>query len=262
MQIGRRGPLGHDTLPALSTRLPMQCLTLAVPMRGEAKRIGERDDLFQQMFTCAQRDLDEPVAVQVQEVEEIVVDGHGALASLHRIVDPHPFLQTGEARDRLLERHDLSVENECGQRRVASDVCRLFGAHPPRRPQGVRDLRIGAGHVLAVARHETELFAVTHGQNPLSVELRLEYPFGVRERLGSRNREHGPRLASQRLGCQPRALLVGQPSKQRDHGHSFHDSHRLVRFGAAAEAGRGAWRLLRVRVRPASRSPSPRGRSR
>lgn len=105
-------------------------------MHTQPQRILEAHRLGEQSLAGPKRQSGAVVTAQVQQVEQVVEDGHIASPGLVGVRGLHAWLQAGEARTAALECHDLAVDHRIG---------REVHGH------GIDQLRVGRAERFAVA---------------------------------------------------------------------------------------------------------------
>ena len=108
------------------------------------------------------------MAVDVDEVEQIEVDGHPRAAGPFGIGDVHPGLKSREAGDPFGEGHDLAVGDEVGTAPVLEPI---------------DDLRVGRVQKVVRTRAQLDAVIAAERQATNAVQLALEEPVGVGEAL-------------------------------------------------------------------------------
>ena len=111
--VGGIGPLGDHPLPGPRARGLEGSLALRVAVPGEPQSPAEPEGA-ELGLPGAQRQLSDVVAVDVQHIEQVVVDGDGTATGEPGVGDAHALLQPGEAGSPVLERDDLAVHDEIG----------------------------------------------------------------------------------------------------------------------------------------------------
>ena len=163
--------------------------------RCSEKRIGsaEGDRAMQHRLPCEQRQLGEVVSVEPDQVEQVEDHGHGRDLCRTGFRVLHPFLQVREGGHLSLERDDLTV----GDHRS--------GVVPK---DGLDQIGIVRGAILLVPRDQPDARASPPQQRALTVELGLEDPRRVGERLFGQRGEHHRREGRHRatpeqspIGC-------------------------------------------------------------
>src|SRR5215470_7467431 len=166
--VRRVGALGDDPLPAVGAGLPVVRLAVGVPVDGEAQRVIEGQQVAQDLLALPQRHRAHVAVTGPEHVEDVVEDGVLVDQGLPGMAHAEALLQAGEPGLAVLERDDLPVHDE---------VVRLLGRQRP------GDLRVRAGVLFLVARHEPDLRAGPEREASLAVELALVDPRRVGEPL-------------------------------------------------------------------------------
>ena len=158
--------------------------------------------MSQQLLARPQRQAIKVVAVEMDQIEEVVVDRDAARARLLGIRDLHSLLEPGETGHRTVESDDLAVGDEVGGALIA---------------ERLDEFRIGAADLLLVAAEQAHCPAVTKAERSLAVELPLEQPVGVREAPIGEPREHRRHPFRLRRLTQVLALGCAQPIDRAGH---------------------------------------------
>ena len=188
--VPRAGALGHHALEALLLGGGLQRLAVVEHRRQPDRAVALVEQRLEPRPPLRQRQVDHRLAVQLQQVEDLVDERRPRLSLLHR----------REARPPLLvERAHLAVDDAL---RAADRLCQLL-----------RHLGEAAGEIVAVAGDELRLAAADIAERAIAVPLHLEDPVvAARERLGERG-EHRRVLAARpaRRGAGRVRLAQQQP---------------------------------------------------
>ena len=190
------GPLGEDTLEALLLRGLEQRLAVVEHRRELDGRVLVYE-LLQPRVPLLERQVDERLALELEQVEEVVDER------------PRPLLHRREARAPLLvERADLAVEHAVGGAKRARE-----------RPRHLLESR---SEVVAVPARERHLSPADAGERTEAVPLHLEQPAGAVRRVLGGGGEHGPVLAPFRRRLDAAVLadqqpVLGVPTQLRGH---------------------------------------------
>ena len=127
----------------------------------------------QQRLALAQRPAPYVLAVEVEHVEQVVVDGDAGGQGPFGVADPEPLLQPGKARGAVVKGDDLAVHQQV----------RTTG-------QRLHQLGVGAVHLAAGARVQGHPTVAPLRPAAHPIQLALEDPVGIRERLVGEHRLH------------------------------------------------------------------------
>ena len=182
-EVPRAEALRHDPFEPLLVRGREQRLPVVEALREAHGLVPLVEQLLEPLAPLLDRELDDRLALDFEQVEEVVDDRRAALALLHG----------GEARPPLLvERADLAVDHAVGRLQRLDE---LF-----------RDVLEALGVVLVLPGSELGLSARDRRDDPVAVPLDLEEPVvALRHRVGQRG-EHG--LISARRTCGGRGVVL------------------------------------------------------
>jgi hypothetical protein len=145
-----------------SARLVQQFPAARVAVCGEAQRRPVGEGPAQQGLARPQGERGHIGAVEPQQIERVVRDGHPRGADPARVGEAHALLEPGEVRTAGgVEGDHLAVNGEVGA---------LLGR------EGGDDLRIRGVQLPAAARQQPDAVAVPDGEQPDAVEFAFEDP--------------------------------------------------------------------------------------
>jgi hypothetical protein len=156
--------LGDQPLEPPPAGVHEELLPVAVAMRKEADVPVEVQGPAKQLLARTHREAGRVVALEVDDVEQVVEDGDAGAPCTLGVRDPQPSLEPGEAGDVVLEGDYLSVDDE------------LRGALVL---QGLHQLGVGVVEQLVRARLKSHAFWGAVRQAALTVELPFVDPVGV-----------------------------------------------------------------------------------
>ena len=187
LQVPRVEPLGHDPLELLRLGRVAQRLPVRESLRQPHDAAPAVEELLEPPLALAQRELDERLAVELEQVEDVEDERTGAL--LHR----------REARAAtVVECADLAVKDGVRALRRLHDLLR-------------HRLEAG-GEVVAVPRDQPALAAAHVRERPVAVPLDLERPAVATRDVRAERRRHDPVLGGRlRIRCLLVAALDQEP---------------------------------------------------
>ena len=175
VRVRSRGLLGDEALPTLLASGAERDLSLLVQVLGETDRVLEDDRAVQHRLPREQRQRGEVVPVEPDQVEQVEDHRYGRDLYGTRSRVLHPLLQARERGDISAESHDLTVRDQ------GSGVV----------PQNALDqIGIVRREVLLVPRDQPDGRAPPPQQRALTVELGLEHPRRVGERVFGQRGQH------------------------------------------------------------------------
>src|SRR6266545_3807218 len=173
--VRRVGARGDQALPAPAAGVPVQRLALGVAVRQEAKWVPVGQRVAQQRLPVAELERGGVVALEMEDVEEVVEHRDAAAQRAGGVAELDAALEALEAGARPLERDDLPVDDEV--------VAAL-------RFERADQLGVGLVQRLAGPRQQPQPASVAEGQAALAVQFALVDPSGVGEALVGQHGQH------------------------------------------------------------------------
>ena len=172
--VPARPPLGHDALEPLRLDRGEEGFALALDVPGVADERVVAQDGAQPDLAFVERDVEHRLAVEEEEVEDLVDDGHRDVAAL---LEAGPRLEQRERRSAgLVERDDLAVDDG------------LLRVDPVRWCR--REVREVARGVAAIPGPQPRLAAADDRLDTIAIPLDLEEPVVIAERSLRKGRRH------------------------------------------------------------------------
>ena len=169
--VGGVGLLGHDPFEPKLDHVLVQRLPLGLEVIGEAQGAGARQQLREDRFALHEREGTHIEALEREQIEHVQRGGrlHRRALHLRGTRQLGADLQPGKARPSRVVRHDqLAVQDQPLVRQ---------------RRDGARDLGEAGGEIVSVAGDELRLTVLPRCAQPVPVELQLEQPSRLGERL-------------------------------------------------------------------------------
>ena len=225
--VGRITTLGQHALEAEASHSTVKGLAIPLDVLYLSDVVGRQHHLRKQPLSLDQRSFPDITAGHVQEIKGIVneLDPPGRLAA-DEVIGIHGALEQPEVREAsLIESDHLAVYDDL----IFEDGSQLL-----------YDRRHLRGHVLSVPAKQGDLAVPYEGDDPVPVELRLEYPLVTGKRPVCCSGHH--RSRSCRKGRRP--TVQPDDLRARDEAKPFGPAPR--RHSSALQVNQGEARLGRA----------------